>query len=77
MAKKGTEQTKNGIPVRCGYCLHNLGENKQFGYMWHCSHLPHCVIFGLRYCKAYKEGKGNFELDNHKYDEWKKQNNIR
>lgn len=71
MAKKGTEQIKNGIPVRCEYCKYNLGENQQSGYMWYCRHLSHCVVFGLRYCKANREGKGNFEIDLEKYNEYK------
>ncbi|NDV68564.1 hypothetical protein [Dysgonomonas sp. 25] len=69
MAKKGIE-TKNGIPVRCEYCLHNQGENQRFKYMWHCSHLSFCVVFGLRYCEAKKNGKGDFEIDNEKYKKW-------
>lgn len=69
MAKKGIE-TKNGIPIRCEYCKHNLGENKQFGHMWHCSHLSFCTI-SMGYCKAKRDGKGDFELDNEKYKEWK------
>lgn len=62
----------NGIPVRCDYCKHNRGENKEFGYMWHCSHLQYCVVFGLQYCQARKQGKGDFEVDAEKYTQWKK-----
>jgi len=77
MAKKGIE-TRNGIPVRCEYCKHNDGENKQFGYMWHCSHLSFCTI-SMGYCIAKKERKGDFELDKDKYDQWisTRKNDIR
>lgn len=73
MAKRGIE-LKNGIPVRCDYCKHNLGVNQRFGYMWHCSHLSFCVVFGMKHCKAKKDMKGDFEVDKIKYEEWKKSN---
>ena len=55
---------------RCEYCRHNLGENKQFGYMWHCAELSYCVCFGRNFCQAKKQGKGNFKLDEEKLKEW-------
>lgn len=73
MAKQGVE-TKDGIPVRCEYCHYNLGENLRFRYMWHCSHLSFCVVFGQRYCQAKKLGKGDFLLDKTKYEQWKRLN---
>lgn len=73
MAKRKPE-TKNGVPVRCDYCSHNMGENKKFGYMWHCSHLSFCVVFGLKYCQAKKDGKGDFEINKIKYEKWKRLN---
>ena len=69
MAKKGIVK-QNEIPERCEYCLHNLGENTQFRYMWHCSHLSYCVVFGLHYCQAKKLHKGYFEIDKEKYKKW-------
>lgn len=74
MALKRGNEEKDGIPVRCDYCLYNLGVNQRFGYMWHCSHLSFCVVFGLKYCQAKKNGKGDFALNETKYKEWKKSN---
>lgn len=77
MSKKAAQSELTEIVPRCDYCKHNEGENKTFGYMWHCAVLGYCVVFGYKrivseksepqYCKAMFQGKGSFELDKEKY----------
>lgn len=59
------------VAAKCEYCKHNEGENKKFGFMWHCKLLGHCVPFGWHKCKANEKGKGSFEIDEVKYREYK------
>lgn len=72
MRKKEKIKKKDQIAERCDYCKYNQGVNQKFGYMWHCSHLPFCVVFNLNHCRASRLSKGKFEKDNEKYQDWLK-----
>ena len=71
MSKKAAQSEPIEIDPRCIYCKHNTGENKKFGYMWHCSQLGYCVPFGWHKCEAQSKGRGSFEVDKEKYKDFK------
>lgn len=54
---------KETIVPKCEYCKNNEGENKKFGFMWHCKPLGYCVPFGWYRCEASYKSKGGFELE--------------
>lgn len=61
MAKKVSSTNQLKMKDWCLHCRYNTGENEQFHFMWGCFFLSHCVAFNLGYCKAERQGKGEFK----------------
>lgn len=65
MAKKKPDTLR----INCAYCK-NGGHEAPRGHMYPCSFLEHCVVVDRGACKAHELGKGNFEVDVKKLNEW-------
>lgn len=70
MAKKEKKPT---LRINCAYCKHG-GAEAEIGHMFPCFFLEYCVVANRGACKAKELGKGDFEIDTKKLNEWNLKN---
>jgi len=61
------------IRINCAYCKHG-GAEAEIGHMFPCLFLEYCVVANRGACKAKELGKGDFEIDTKKLNEWNLKN---